>query len=244
MIIHGKKHSVRAEGGFTLLEMLIAVTLVVMMAVALWAVFSISVRSWSRGTQFIDANQRHRSILDMVRKQLASAYALLGQEEEEESEIASYLIFSGAEDSLRFISLNSLQFQESPGLTLVSYEVARDSKGDYSLVEKEERYLGQAFDRETFVSQSRAIPIFENLSSCAFEYLDPGGDNNPPKWVREWDGQVIGRLPAAVSMTLISREPTGDTLSRHLVVSIQAKTNDTRAKFLEPFSGRRTVLQR
>ena len=243
MIAAGERHSVRSEGGFTLLEMLIAVTLVAMMAVGLWGVFSISVRSWSRGTQFIDANQRHRSILDMVRKQLASAYALSG-EYEDESGIRSYLIFSGMEDSVRFISLNSLQFQESPGLTLVSYEVARDPEGDYALVEKEARYLGQAPDQETSVNQDRAVPIFENLSSCTFEYLDPGNETDPPNWVKEWDGQVLGQLPAAVSMTMISRDPAGDAMSRHLVVSLQAKANDIRTNFLEPFSGRSRMLRR
>ena len=76
MIFDGKKRSVLPEAGFTLLEMIVAVTLVAMMAVGLWAVLRISIRSWSRGTEFIDANQRQRSIMDMVRKQLASAYPL------------------------------------------------------------------------------------------------------------------------------------------------------------------------
>lgn len=237
------ERSIRSEGGFTLLEMIIAVTLVAMMAVGLWGVFSVSVRAWNRGSQSIDANQRHRSILDMVRKQMASAYALSG-EYESESGITSQLIFTGFEDSLRFISLNSLQFLESPGLTLVSYEVAKDSRGNYALVEKEARYVGQTPDEADSVNQDRAVPIFENLSSCAFEYLDPGGDADPPKWVREWDGQALRRLPAAVSLTLVSRDPSGDTLSRHLVVSLQAKTNDVRSNFLEPFGRRGRMFRR
>jgi len=238
------RHPGRSEAGFTLLEMLIAVTLVALMAVGLWSVFTISIRSWSRGTQFIDANQRHRSILDMVRKQLASAYGLYGEAEQEEAELGPppstpVLIFSGAQDSLRFISLNSLQFQESPGLTLVSYEVARDLKGDYALVEKEARYLGQAPGEEIAVIQNRAIPIFENLSSCIFEYYDPGSGDNPPRWVREWNAQDMGQLPLAVSMTMISRGRDGKSLSRHMVVPIQAKVSNYRRNVMNPFGGRR-----
>ncbi len=56
--------------------MLVAVTLVAVMAVALWAVFRISINSWIRGTEFIDTNQRNRSILDLVKKQMASIYAV------------------------------------------------------------------------------------------------------------------------------------------------------------------------
>jgi general secretion pathway protein J len=241
-MISERGRSIRHDGGFTLLEMLLAVTLVAMMAVGLWSVFTISVRSWSRGTQFIDKNQRHRSILDLVRKQMASAYGLYGQFDQE-FEIRSGLIFSGAENSVHFISLNSLRFQESPGLTLVSYELAGDASGDYALVEKEARYLGQSLDQEFTVAASRPIPIFENLSSCTFEYLDPGDGDTPSAWVTEWDAAQMGRLPAAVSLTMVSLDPRGNTLSRHIVVPIQAQAADLRRNFVNPFGGRRTVMQ-
>ena len=242
MIMSRKERIIGSEGGFTLLEMLIAVTLVAMMAVGLWGVFSVSIRSWSRGTQFIDKNQRHRSILDLVRKQMASAYGLFGQEDPESGE-PSFLIFSGAENAVRFISLNSLQFQDSPGLTLVSYEVARDGNGDYSLVEKEVRYLGQAPDQVAYEMPDRPIPIFENLSSCTFEYFDPGSREAQPQWVREWDGQKLGRLPVAVSITMISRDPAGNTLNRHMVVPIQATVGDSRRNVISPFGSRRSAVR-
>jgi hypothetical protein len=106
------------------------------------------------------------------------------------------LLFSGTEDGIQFISLNSLQFQESPGLTLVSYEVSRDSGENYALVEKEARYLGQIPEDESSINNSKAIPIFENLSSCLFEYFDPGDAANPSQWVREWDGQKAPQASA------------------------------------------------
>ena len=76
MVLNRKKRWMLPESGFTLIEMLVSVTLVALIAVGLWSVFGISVRSWSRGTEFIDKTQRHRSILDKVRKQIASAYPL------------------------------------------------------------------------------------------------------------------------------------------------------------------------
>ena len=75
-----EKRSIHAtEQGFTLLEMMVAITLVVLMAVGIWSVFRTSLRTWSRGTETIDASQRQRNIQDMVRKQLASAYPLTAQ---------------------------------------------------------------------------------------------------------------------------------------------------------------------
>ncbi len=231
-----------AESGFTLLEMLIAVTLVAVMTVSLWAVFRMGVRSWSRGTDFIDANQRHRSVHDLVRKQIASTFGLFRPAETQfGSEPALY--FDGTENSLRFISLNSLRFQESPGLTLVVYEVAQNEAGHLALVEKEARYLGQIPEQEEAADQSNPVPIFDNLSSCIFKYFDEGNGETPPEWVGEWDGEAMGRLPKAVSISMISREAGGSAPSRHLIVPIQAEANDLRMGFINPFGRRRAVAQ-
>jgi prepilin-type N-terminal cleavage/methylation domain-containing protein len=236
-----KKQLTQADPGFTLLEVLIAVTLVAAMAVGLWALFRISIRSWSRGTEFIDANQRHRTILDLVRKQMASTFPLLTGYDMQQG-TAPYLIFSGNESGLSFISLNSLRFQESPGLTFVSYEIERDEAGDYALVEKETRYTGQVPDQEALAGLSKGIPIFENLSSCLFEYYDPGTGNGTPQWVREWDGQQSGQLPVAVSITMLSRDSRGNSLNRHMIVPIQAQVSNYGFNVISPF-GRNAVMR-
>jgi prepilin-type N-terminal cleavage/methylation domain-containing protein len=218
--------------GFSLLEMTVAVTLVAMMAVGLWSVFRISIRSWSRGTQFIDANQRHRSILNFVRKQLASTYGVLTPLDLQTGK-GMYPIFSGAENSLRFISLSSLRFQDNPGLTLAAYEAVQTRTGDYALIEKEERFLGDLPDEENHSGvEEKTITIFDNLTSFAFEYFDPGDVENEPRWIKEWDGEKTKRLPAAVSMKMISRDAKGNSFTRYMVVPIAVKTADPRTNFL------------
>jgi prepilin-type N-terminal cleavage/methylation domain-containing protein len=240
MALTGENSSVRSQSGFTLLEIIVAVTLVALMAVGLWSVFSISVRSWSRGTEFMDANQRHRSIMSLVRKQMASAHGLLVPPDPQQAGAGS-LLFIGTDTSLRFISLNSLHFQESPGLTLVSYDVDQDTRGEYALVEREARYFGRLPDEGNLENGSEAIPIFQNLSSCLFEYFDPGDADNPSRWVQEWDARQLGKLPLAVSVTMVSRNPGGSTLNRHMVVPINADPGDMRLNFINPFGGRNPI---
>jgi prepilin-type N-terminal cleavage/methylation domain-containing protein len=249
MMLTLREHSMSSEKGFTLLEMLIAVTLVAMMAVGLWAVFRISVQSWSRGTEFIDSNQRHRSILDMIGKQIASTYGVFVAPDPKTGG-TPLLVFSGSERQIRFISLNSLQFQKSPGLTLVSYDVEQGLTGDYELVEREERYLGQNPDLTSQPPQTRPTKIFENLLSCIFEYYDPGTAEIPAQWVREWDGVKERKLPLALSMTMVARDRQGNSLSRHMVVPIHAKAYDMRLNPANPIivppgvvSPQRTVIR-
>src|SRR4029434_8026841 len=100
------------ERGFTLLKIVIAVTLVALMAVALWSVFRISLTSWSRGSEFIDAHQRQRSVLDLVNKQMASTFGTIAPIDLQTGG-AIYPIFVGKSDSLQFVSLSSLRFMEN-----------------------------------------------------------------------------------------------------------------------------------
>jgi general secretion pathway protein J len=225
----------RSEKGFTLLEVLVSVTLIAMMALAIWGVMRTSIRSWSRGAEFIDTNQRHRSIMDMVRKQIASAYNLPSPPDPTASAItAPYPIFSGADVSFQFISLNSLQFQESPGITLVTYEISESAQSGYSLIEKESRYLGQLPDLQTPAVAEKTISILENLTSCLFEYYDPGTGtaDSTPQWVKEWDAKQLMRLPSAIRMTMTSRDHSGNTLDRQIIVPIQAASGNTRSGFV------------
>ncbi len=228
-----------AERGFTLVEMLVSVTLVAMMAVTLWSVFRISVSSWSRGTAFIDANQRQRSIVDQVKKQIASTYPIIAPIDLLTGG-AVYPIFTGAPDSVQFVSLTSLRFTENPGLTMISYDLVSDDRGGYSLVEREEQYLGLDPSRETLFDRNdeTVIPLFENLVSFSFEYLDPGTSERPAEWVKSWNARETGRLPSAISMSMIAKDNSGNTLSRHLVVPILSKPHDPRLGFVNPLERR------
>ncbi len=230
----------RIQEGFTLLEMIIAVTLVAMMAVGLWAIFRLSVTSWKRGADAIDASQRNRTILDLVQKQMKSIYGIYTPFDPQ-SGVQPYPVFAGAENGIQFVSLCSLRFNENPGLTYVSYGLDQDRQGNYALVERETRYLGtdpggeSIFDRR----DETAVTIFESLSSFSFEYFDPGTRELPAQWVREWSSRDTGRLPAAVSMTMIARDPKGGTFSRFMVMPILARPFDPRLNFTNPFDPRR-----
>jgi prepilin-type N-terminal cleavage/methylation domain-containing protein len=215
------QHSHWSEQGFTLLEIIIAVTLMVLIAAGLWGVLSISIRGWAKGAQYIDANQRNRSAMTMVRKQIASAYNLIVQPDPTIGGIP-YPFFNGTESGFQFVSVNSLLFQDSPGMTLVTYEISEGINGDYSLVEKEARYIGQNPDQESLPTQEKITSVLDNISSCSLEYYDPGNTENPAQWVKEWSGKDSGRLPAAVSMDMNWRDSRGNTVNRQIVIPIQA----------------------
>jgi len=237
--------SSRKDIGFTLIETVIAVTLVAMMAVGLWSAFRVSLASWKRGTDSVDANQRHRSVVDLVKKQMASIYAVIAPIDLQTGGTV-YPVFAGTDSSVQFISLNSLRFYEHPGLTMVSYDVEQDRSGAYSLVEREAQYLGLEPGRESFFDRDTTQPfvVFENLTSFSFEYFDRGDSDRPARWVTEWDAKEMTELPAAISMTMVSQDAKGETISRHMVVPIMSQPYDPRLNFVNPFETRPRRLRR
>ncbi len=220
--------------------MIISVTLVAMMAVGMWGIFRISLSSWKRGADAIDVNQRNRSILDLVKKQMTSIYGMFTPLDPQSGTVP-YPIFAGAENSVQFISLCSLRFNDNPGLTYVSYDVDQDRQGGYMLVEREARYLGTDPGRESVFDRKDdvAVTVFDNLTSFTFEYFDPGTRELPAQWVRGWNSREVGRMPAAISMTMIAKDPKGGTFSRFMVMPIPAKPYDPRQNFINPFDPRR-----
>jgi prepilin-type N-terminal cleavage/methylation domain-containing protein len=263
--MHFTRKQQSPEAGFTMLEVLIAVTLVAMLSIGLYAVLRISLRVWSRGTEYTDANQRNRSVMDLMRKQIASAYPLNTSPDQQQQGAAAHPIFNGDDTGFSFVSLDALQFNSSPGLTFVSYEIAQDSNGMYSLIEKETPYtrqltvetgstigLSDSIAVEDNADQFQEITIFDNLTNCTFEYLDPGTSDTTgtttgtgtttttgttgttastttatPQWVTEWVGQDKMRLPLAVRITMVNLDAQGRSTERSIVTAIKAEPAGT-----------------
>ena len=74
-------------------------------------------------------NQRHRSVLDLVNRQMASTFGPIAPIDLQTGG-AIYPIFVGKSDSVQFVSLSSIRFMENPGLTMVSYDVDPRRPGD------------------------------------------------------------------------------------------------------------------
>ena len=222
--------------GFTLLELLVAITLIAMMSVGVWAALDMSIRAWLRGVEAIDVNQRDRSTLDLVRKQIASAYPILPTPTASDpgtqtgtqvptavsSSSSNSPVFSGGETSMRFVSPNSLLLIDSVGLVLVAYEVEVDSDNNIALVQREAPYTGQGVDEGGFIS---AVAVFRNLRECIFEYYFPGDTSNPAAWLTEWDTSGMRRLPAAVRISMLYKELDRGTPGRQMVIPLRAQTN-------------------
>jgi len=226
--------------GFTLIEMLVSVTLIMLIALSVWAVLRISIASWKRGTESMDENQRRRTTLDLVQKQMASISGLIPALDLQTG-AGQAPIFVGTAKSVQFLSLSQLRFRDNPGLTVASYEVVPGNEGDYALVQRETMYLGGDPTLAVGFAESGlpATTILDHLADASFEYYDPGNSDLPPQWVTDWDAQERASLPLAVSMTISTRDARGAIQSRQMIIPIMAEPDNSPPGFVDPFDGRR-----
>ncbi len=226
----------RSAEGFTLIEMMVAVTLIVLISLSLWAVLRICISTWKRGTESMDENQRHRATLDLVQKQMSSISSLVPPLDLQTG-AGQAPIFWGSSTTVQFLSLCPLNFRDNPGLTAVTYEIVPADNGEYALVEHESRYLGgdPTLEASSDGTNENTTTIFGHLNSASFEYFDPGNADVPAQWVTDWSAQDKTSLPAAISVTMTDRGTNGTIQSRKMVVPIMAEPDTAIAGFVDPF---------
>jgi len=218
------------QAGFTLLELVVALTILVVMAVGVWTALTMCINAWTRGIEAIDLNQRERNSHDLVRKQIASAYPVLpssiGSSVGAQNPILPIIaagtpIFSGGETSLRFVSPNSLLSVDSAGLVLVTYEVGVDSSNNIFLVQREAPYVGQSVEDGWFTSSTY---VFYNLKELTFEYYDTrDGEEEAAEWLTEWDTAGKRRLPAAVRISMLYNDAGRGSQGMQMVIPLHAQ---------------------
>jgi len=106
-----------SDQGFTLLEMLIAATVVAMLALGIAAGLSAALRAWESGERNLETFQTKRIVCDRLIAEIGNAVNLKGQKDEEEK---AQMIFNGESDSLSFITTAHALI--SPGLPMALKE--------------------------------------------------------------------------------------------------------------------------
>lgn len=173
-----------AESGFTLLELLISITLVAVLMTACLMAVRLATASREMGTQKADMHQRLRVLNERLNSTLRSAYlifisaeskSLLPEEKEGDAGKAQILAFEGMPDSLKFVTFSDKLTggNSSPWMHEVHFYLQKDEEtGQLEIVLNE-----RDFSRETFFEQDSAglergqtLLIAQDVAYLKFRY--------------------------------------------------------------------------
>ena len=221
--------------GLTLIEVLVAVTLLALLAGALTLALQTAAASWKQGRQRLTLDRRTAVSNQILHAALANLAPVIALPPPGHGPAAPF--FHGEPNEMRFVSGYSSSDGRRGGLEIVELAVIEGPNG-LRLTMTESPYRGPASvgrfvvgmippadgleERVDFLPvQPRPDSLIaaDRLSRCTFSYLKrPRQPNAPAVWQPVWDGLV--ELPAAVR---IAMEPAPDDEKRLRPVTVTAQ---------------------
>jgi len=185
--------------GFTLLELMIAITITAVIVVIIFGALRISIRAWEKGEKDVDMRQRQRIVLDLIKRQLASTCV-----REAWGKDRQLVSLKGDNKSIEFVSHIPMVPGNRFGLVYVQYAVKQDKdnlKEHLTFYEKNIALLDKKSDAVN-PDASDFSELLPGMKSIVFEYLKerPGEETSP--WQNGWDPSVDKGVPRAVRITI------------------------------------------
>lgn len=174
----------RDERGFTLLETLLAVSILAMLLSMVFSAFRLGIRSWEKGEAAIDASAARRAIISRLSTDAGSMYPYSQKSDQIPEGDKSF--FSAGNSSLGFATV-ARGPRPWGGAKWVYYSV--DSKG---LTIREKTLPALEMNTST---GGRLIELEGGVNGARFEYHDTSG------WEEGWDMDVKKNLPDAIRAT-------------------------------------------
>lgn len=182
-----------AEGGFTLLEVLIALALLSLVAGALYGTFFALTKGRKTATASMEERRELRSTLDLLRRELSGVY------------------YKGPNGNkrLHFVVEDRDQYGKPASIlefTAIAPPSPDNSSSDQVLVRyeplvKDGKMLLSRQSRDLYLeAEPPRYPQMEELSAFLVECYDGS------KWVKSWDTAINFGLPKAVRVTVTVKE--------------------------------------
>ncbi|GEM_PF-7069237 len=219
------------SNGFTLLEVILAVTILSLITLGIASGLAAGLRAWESGEQRMSRFQSKRIVAERLIREVSGAINLRGKLESEEF---ARTIFNGDSDSLSFVTTS--EPVTSPGTLTGIKEVSISVNGSDGLTIRE-----SLFSNKDFFSGSRGVSysLAPDISTIRFRYLyvplerpdqqDGGPEEISDEWLDTWgpdhikieenveetdegarvrDKHINVNLPVAVEITLTEVDET------------------------------------
>jgi general secretion pathway protein J len=182
------------DQGFTLVEVLISVSLLALLTLILFGAFFLARRAMEKASVESYAMQEFRSATDMVASHVRSAYPYRVSERE------AGIFFHGSSGDLHFISALSVGLG---GRGMSQVQISLDEGAGRDLILRE-RMPPRAWSENAPEGHVESVVLYRGARDLRISYLDPQeGDD---RWLEAWDGKQAAGLPRAVRIDFLDRD--------------------------------------
>lgn len=180
------------QGGFTLLELLIAITLLGLILVLLFAGLRLGVRSWDAAQANVDTLNTVRSVEAFLRREIAQLYPYRWK-----TGSAHRIAFLGEKHVLRFVAPLPSRL-EGGGLYAISLELQQRGN-DKRIVWKHRPVSAEMQDFSALEATTGMVLASSELGGVEevwFTYFGVDAEGTDPKWLERWENDK--RLPLLI----------------------------------------------
>jgi general secretion pathway protein J len=209
------------DHGFTLLELMISLTIVALVLVVIFGGFRVGIRAWEKGETDTTRYQKERIVMAFIKRQIASMCVrrLLVSDTEKGSQTSARLAskqksslvgsgrskspfwLEGDEKSMAFLSNIPIVPRDATGLVYVKYLVEPGEAGGENL-KFYEKNIVMVDDEHRFdeSNEDNMLELLTDKKSIRFEYLKPEEESQELEWLDRWDPETEERFPGAVKI--------------------------------------------
>ena len=191
----------RAQSGFTLIEIVLAMVLLSVMMLLLYSGLSFALRSWDVGDAHGRRTADRRIGENFLRRELTEVFPMRWKDP-----VAVKLAFSGEANRLRFVSTRPVGIPLG-GVALVSVQVEGDArKGERHLVMRRAMPDDEARDFGPVDEAGKPTILIAGVDTVTFSYFGAANDFGEPTWRDTWP--YPNRIPQMVRMRVKSDDGT------------------------------------
>lgn len=219
--------SISRQTGFTLLELIVSIAILSMVLVTIYSTLSMGSRTWEKGERDIEKIQRMRVIMDLLSREIKSAFPYKVTPSELDTHKEFYA-FEGKKDSLSFVSCVPLH-GGSGKLSWLTFWV---EEGEGLVVVERDALRSDIFKERETIDKDAMVVLDASVTDIWFEYYrredgGTGGETAEEEtWEEVWDAEEEGTLPQAVNVTVTflekatRKEAEDEVYTRELVIPL------------------------
>ena len=196
---------IRRSQGFTLLELLIGMTLVGFILSLLFAGLNLGTRSWEAGEQRMATSSRQAVVVDFIRRAIEQTYPLRWRVGEEDR-----LAFAGEAESLRFVGTVAMHDGASGNhliaLDLVDGATGRDLVMRWQLPDPG----APGFEP---IEQAEPKVLIKAVKEMALAYFGAQSETEDPAWHDQWLDQKTPPELIRLQLTMENGETWPDIVA-------------------------------
>jgi general secretion pathway protein J len=198
----------RRDGGFTLIEILLALSIGTALLVIMFGGVRAGLAAWGRGEARAMALDHSRSLAQVLGRAVAGTYPYRGALTE--GTLAG-VIFDGRPDRLTFVTVSP----SIPGPVPIAFTAMSVSRDDQGLAVRQ-----LALPNLEPLDRVAPVLVDSTVIAVRFRYLGEGAE----AWKDRWDMSQEDSLPRAVEILLANAVGSRGAEQSPLVVPIRART--------------------